>query len=84
MRSKTEFYSIFINTFPEGWMMVVDGKIAEETYKMLKEHKEKGHKVEWVLMRDETAAYNAALEARERRKEIPIDEYFKNKNRGKK
>lgn len=85
MKPKKELYSLFINTFPEGWFMAVDGKVSEKTAQMILEYKKQGYEVKWSLMRDETAALQAAEEAYARRKEIDIDEYMKmrkNKNGG--
>lgn len=82
MKPKKELYTLYLNTFPETWFMAVDGKVSEKTAQMILEYRKQGYKVECKLMRNETAALQAAEEAKKRRKEIPIDEYFKNKNGG--
>lgn len=86
MNSKKELYTLYVNTFPETWFMAVDGKVSEKTAQMILDYIKKGYKVKWSLMRDETAALQAAEEAKKRCKTYTFEEYMemiKNKNKNK-
>lgn len=69
---RKELYSLFIDTFPEGYIRVEDGKVSERDAQRILKYKEKGCQIELVLMRHESAALNASGAA----KEIALDAYI--------